>query len=198
MPTTTIHLAGQVVGCTELSAAAAHCKFWVVADQRLWRRIEGADEGTSHSDEPGDGGMIVFQHPVDVAYEALEDRSLPEPSQREWPRVEVEVRFRDAAGRSDLAGYGVVRVPPRPGVHELSCRIWRPKGTIGDRIAAFFIGGNPHLKSDALRYGLTDENDHGAQRLMRAVGRQRITSVPSGVVHMSIGVIMRTQIDPDE
>jgi len=63
---------------------------------------------------------------------------------------------------------------------------------------SFFLGGAPALKDDALRYGLTDENENGAPRLMRAVGRTRLTSVPSGVVYVKMNVTLRTVADAED
>ena len=63
---------------------------------------------------------------------------------------------------------------------------------------SFFLGGAPALKDDALRYGLTDENESGAPRLMRAVGRTRLTSVPSGVVYVKLNVTLRTVADTED
>lgn len=187
---TTLFLAGEVVGCSGLAAGSANCQWKLVTDGKAWKRKKGLDEGTSHNDEPAEGGMCIFQHPIDACYEAVGDIS-----EHEWPRFEVEVRWRDVHGRSDLAGYGIVHMPSRPGVHELSAQLWRPQGSFSDRFTAFFLGGNPRLKDNALRYGLTDENEGGAPRLMRAVGRQRMTSQPSGVVHLTMNVTIRREIE---
>ena len=149
----------------------------------------GAASGMSQSDEPAeDSGMFVFQHPVDVCYETRGE----DISSVAMPRLEIELRWRDDLGRSDVGGYAVVHVPSAPGAYELSCRVWRPRGSIGDRIAAFFVGGNPGVKDPKLRYGFEDEastgDGPGATRLMRAIGRRRLATVPAGEVHLRLNV----------
>ena len=79
-----------------------------------------------------------------------------------WPRVELEVRNRDSHDRSDLVGYGVLSVPLVPGQHQMLCHIWRPRGSLGERIVAFFMGGRSSLKSSALVAGIMDASDTGA------------------------------------
>ena len=183
---TTLFFAGEIVGCTNLNASGAQCKYWLVTGSTPWKRVAGRAEGTSHADAPAEGeNMMVFQHPISVCYEA---NGLA--TDHDWPRLEVEVRWLDDSGRSDLAGYGVCPMPKRPGVHELECRVWRPKGKFN--LSQFFLGGAPALKDNALRYGLTDENETGALRLMRGVGRSRLKSVPSGIVHIRMNVTTRT------
>ena len=132
-----LYVVGEVVGLTGITAPAAHCKWWVVA-AKPWQHVSGDDKGASQCDTPAEGEhMFVFQHPIDVCYEmgaeTLDNTAMP--------RIEVEVRWRDEYGRSDLGGYAVVHVPATPGTHELSVRVWRPRGSMGDRFAAFFIGG---------------------------------------------------------
>ena len=134
--------------------------------------------------------MFVFQHPVDVSYEA----SGEDPTAIGMPRIEVEVRHLDGYGRSDLGGYAVIHVPATPGMHEISCRVWRPRGSFLDRFAAFFIGGAPQLKDPSLRYGLEDDGGSGelGSRLMRSVGRQRLGTAPGGEVHLRLNVCRRS------
>ena len=132
---TQLFVVGEVVGLTGVDAssvvAGAHCKFWVVAPSK-WRRVAGDDFGSSQCDSPGeDGGMFVFQHPVDVSYETGSD----DLSTIGMPRIELEVRWLDAVGRSDLGGYAVAHVPATLGVHEMSVRVWRPRGSLLDRFA---------------------------------------------------------------
>ena len=166
--------------------------YWLIPGNGPWKRIAGHTEGTSHCDAPAEGErMIVFQQPFSACYEAP-----GRAHEHEWPRLEIEVRCHDSHGRADLAGYGVCSVPSRPGVHEVECRIWRPKSSFN--AMSFFLGGAPALKDDALRYGLTDENENGAPRLMRAVGRTRLTSVPSGLVYVKMNVTLRTVAEADD
>ena len=132
--------------------------------------------------------MFVFQQPVSVCLET----NGSDPTEKDWPRIELEVRWIDGHGRGDLGGYGCVHIPMSPGTHELSCHVWRPRGTALDRFAAFFVGGNPQLQNTELRFGVKEEAEGvsggSITRLVRGYGRQRLSSEPSGVVHLRIGV----------
>jgi B9 domain-containing protein 2 len=187
-----LFLAGNVAGCTltGLPASIAHCK-WRLASGEHWQCLAGAEGGTSHSDSPAEGGsLFVFNHPLEVCYEA-KGEGLDE---RAWPHIEVEIRFSDEHGRSDLGGYAVVHVPNAPGMHEISCRVWRPKGGLVQRIAAFFVGGSPQLKENSLVYGIAADSESGnaaTSRLAREAGRPRVTTVSAGVVHLTLGVCLK-------
>ena len=131
--------------------------------------------------------MFVFQHPVDVSYETGSD----DLSTIGMPRIELEVRWLDAVGRSDLGGYAVAHVPATLGVHEMSVRVWRPRGSLLDRFATFFIGGAPQLKDPQLRYGFEHEGGGVSgigMRLLRSVGRQQMSTAPCGELHLRLSV----------
>ena len=102
------------------------------------------------------------------------------------------MRSRDQYQRSDIGGYAVVHVPNAPGMHELTSSIWRPRSSILQSAAAFFYGGLPQLKDASLIYGISEGADSGkTQRLERGAGRQRLNTVPSGKVHLNLGVCLR-------
>ena len=106
-----------------------------------------------------------------------------------WPRLEIEVFWRDAHGRSDFAGYAVAPVPTTQGTHAVTCPVWRPRGSKKDRLAAFFVGGYPRLKNEELVYGIADKED--ATRLSRSMGKMRVASEGVGTVHLSLSVCAR-------
>ena len=183
-----LYVVGELVGLTGVSdsaAAGAHCKWSVVASNH-WEHVSGADSGASQGDSPAEGNsMFVFQHPIDVCYETSAD----DATVAGMPHIEIEVRWLDSYGRSDLGGYAVVHVPAAPGMHELSCRVWRPKGSMGDRIASFFVGGNPQLRDAKMRYGREQPGDGDiGTRLTRSAGGQRMSTTPSGEVHLRLSV----------
>ena len=64
--------------------------------------------------------MAVWAHPLDMHYSIKGIDG--------WPRLYVEVWGIDSLGRYEIAGYGCCIVPTSPGLHELSCRTWRPHG----------------------------------------------------------------------
>lgn len=185
-----VYVAGQMVGATELSASGALCR-WRISASSPWEVIAGSTAGTSQSDMPAeDSSMYVFAHPIDVCFEA----DISDPTDHEWPHIELELRAIDSDGRADLGGYATVHVPTNPGSHKLACRVWRPRGSRMDRIAAWFVGGRPQLKDDSLVYGMTDVVDDGAggptiSRHARTVGQQRLTSEPGALVHLHLEVM---------
>jgi hypothetical protein len=183
-----LFVVGEVVGLTGLSGVpGASVKWWCVSPQ--WLHVAGAASGVSQCDSPAEGSsMYVVQHPIDVCLET----SGEDPAAVAMPRIEIEVRLLDEYGRSDLGGYAVVHVPAAPGMHEISCRAWRPSGSKADRFAAFFVGGAPQLKDAQLRYGIEEDDGDGEgehhSQLMRSVGRQRLSSIPGGEVHLRLNV----------
>ena len=149
-----VSIVGQIVGGTELgdgASGSAHCNWRLVA-QPGWKHLFGEVAGASQSDMPDtsqsdmpESTMYVWCHPLDACFECENVRA-----QEAWPRLELEVRWRDIYDRSDLEGYGVMSVPPLPGVHQLVCRLWRPRGSMGERFVAYVMGGRPHLKNNGL------------------------------------------------
>jgi len=138
--------------------------------------------------------MFVWQHPVDAQFECDAAQA-----QDAWPRLELEVRWRDGFDRSDIAGYGVVTVPPSPGVHKLVCRLWQPcGGSFGEQFRAFFLGGRPALKNESLIFGIAEEMENGGTQLARAAGHHRLTTQPAGTVHISLAVVMQRREKPAE
>ena len=99
-------------------------------------------QGHTQLDFPADAEEAVWAHPVDVHY-AVSDRV------QGWPKFQLQVYQEDAYGRNELVGYGFVHVPSAPGVHEVQCSCWRPMSREwAHEVEAFFVGGNPQLKSE--------------------------------------------------
>ena len=145
---------GQLQGATGLAASSAHC-MWRITHGKTWTLERGEGSGSSQTATTNENGAIVWSHPIGAVLVGTDTG---------WPRLELEVRSRDEFDRSDLAGYAVVHVPATPGVHELRCPIWKPKGTLSDRIAAAFIGGGASLKDSAVVFGTLAENGKGLER----------------------------------
>jgi hypothetical protein len=72
--------------------------------------------------------MAVWAHPLDVHYSIKGIDG--------WPRLYVEVWGIDGLGRYEIAGYGCCIVPTSPGLHELTCRTWRPHGSMREQISS--------------------------------------------------------------
>ena len=196
-----VSIVGQIVGGTELgdgASGSAHCNWRLVA-QPGWKHLFGEVAGASQSDMPDtsqsdmpESTMYVWCHPLDACFECENVRA-----QEAWPRLELEVRWRDIYDRSDLEGYGVVSVPPLPGVHQLVCRLWRPRGSMRERFVAYVMGGRPHLKNNGLVFGVAEEMDNGGKQLARAVGERRLLTEPAGTVHISLAVCVQRKLKPD-
>lgn len=74
-------------------------------------------------------------------------------------------------------GYGVVRVPPSPGVHALEIPTWRPLGSATQELAAWFLGGVPHLTDPSL--------------LLDPTERHRIGTVSSALLSLELQVLVK-------
>ena len=79
--------------------------------------------------------MAVWAHPLDVHYSIKGIDG--------WPRLYVEVWGIDGLGRYEIAGYGCCIVPTTPGLHELTCRTWRPHGSMREQISSAFPPPSP-------------------------------------------------------
>lgn len=186
-----VSVVGQLVGGTGIDFSmpergAAHC-LWRLVTEPGWKHISGALAGASQSDHPAEEAkMYVWQHPIDSMFEC--DGAA---AQGGWPRLELEVRWRDSFDRSDLAGYGVIAVPSALGNHQLQCQLWRPRASLGESFTQFFLGGRPQLKTNSLVYGITEETENGITQLARATGDHRLVTDPAGMVHVSLAVSVR-------
>ena len=85
-------------------------------------------------------------------------------------------------------------MPSAPGVHCVAAHVWRPRGSLFDRVAAFFIGGYPALKERKLIFGILSE---GGGSLMRGMGRERLVTAGGGTVHLSLSVLTQ-ELPPAE
>ena len=138
-----VYVNGQVLGATGFPSgnSGLHCE-WQLVSGTNWQKIQGLDKGHTQLDFPADAEEAVWAHPVDVHY-AVSDRV------QGWPKFQLQVFQEDAYGRNELVGYGFVHVPSAPGVHEVQCSCWRPMSREwAHEVEAFFVGGNPQLKSE--------------------------------------------------
>ncbi|VDL74138.1 unnamed protein product [Nippostrongylus brasiliensis] len=98
-----------------------------------WRVVEGAVEGQTQTDLPSVYEEAYFAHPIDL--------HLATKTIQGWPRIQLQVWHHDVYGRQELMGYGSLFIPSAPGEHELTCHIWRPKGSAREEVMQRFIGG---------------------------------------------------------
>ena len=134
-------------------------------------RRGGLAQGQTQLDFPADAQEAVWAPPIDVHY-SVEQRV------QGWPRFQLQVFQEDRHGRNELVGYGFVHVPSAPGVHEVQCSCWRPVSPEwNDEVQAFFVGGNPQLKSDDL---ISKHND-----------RYKLRTRSSGTVSFKLNVMLK-------
>ena len=184
-----LFVVGEIIGLTGAPSEGASCNWELVAPPKI-QHVAGETSGASQSDVPHEGeSMCIFQHPFDVHYETEAD----DLSRVGTPHFEIEVRARDAGGKSDFGGYAIAHVPMAPGVHDISCCVWKPRGSKGERIVASFVGGAPKLKDNALRYGIEEEGTGEiGTRLTRSKGSQRMCTAPGGEVHLRLSVCFKS------
>jgi hypothetical protein len=86
-------------------------------------------------------GVAVWNSPLDVtfAFSGVDG----------WPLLLITVMETDAHDRQDLGGYGLVRLPTSPGSHIRRVPIVRPRGSWGDAVTSFFVGGRPRYRDAA-------------------------------------------------
>lgn len=94
-----------------------------------------------------------------------------------WPKIHIQIYHLDWVGRIQLFGYGYLNIPTTPGFFELECFIWRPIGSLKERITQYFLGGSPQLKYPDLVYSVNE--------------RYKLRTETMGVVKFEIGVILR-------
>lgn len=134
-----------------------------------FRVLQGSSRGKTHSDYPNDDEAAVWAHPVDVHY-AL--RGIDG-----WPRLKLEVWGVDSFGRCEIAGYGMCIIPTSPGMHELTCPLWRPCGTLRERLSTFFLGGAPTLRHTEV--------------VSSSVDRFRLHTEATGEVYCKLAVVTK-------
>lgn len=130
-----------------------------------------AAQGHTQLDFPVDPEEAVWAHPVEVHY-AVEDRV------QGWPKFQVQVFQEDQYGRDELVGYGFVHIPSAPGLHEVQCSCWRPMSPDWNHeVQAFFVGGNPQLKSPDL--------------IAENIDRYKLRTRSSGRVNFKLQVMLK-------
>eukprot|EP01112_Ceratiomyxa_fruticulosa_P004770 TRINITY_DN1530_c0_g1_i4.p1 TRINITY_DN1530_c0_g1~~TRINITY_DN1530_c0_g1_i4.p1 ORF type:complete len:178 (+),score=18.37 TRINITY_DN1530_c0_g1_i4:402-935(+) len=136
-----IHIIGQILGGSGFPSLDLFCK-WSVVTGSNWQLLEGLVEGQTQVDNPLEGKMAVWSHPIDLHYTT---RSISG-----WPKLKVQVWHQDRYGRNELYGYGFCNVPTSAGIFSVDCVTWRPKGSVMEEVSSFFLGGTTQLANDDL------------------------------------------------
>lgn len=163
-----VHIIGQLAGGSGFTNTSLFCK-WALQLGGGWRVVEGLSEGQTQADQPESGERVTWCHPIDLH---LSTRGI-----QGWPRLLLQVYRQDDFGRVDLCGYGIIHIPTRPGHHTLTCPTWRPTGTLTEELRRAFLGGGPQLLSTEFMHS--------------ALERYRLHTIPSGSVHLELGILLR-------
>ncbi|WKY08057.1 hypothetical protein Q1695_007507 [Nippostrongylus brasiliensis] len=155
-----VYISGQIESADGFGDNRVCCR-WTLQTGGGWRVVEGAVEGQTQTDLPSVYEEAYFAHPIDL--------HLATKTIQGWPRIQLQVWHHDVYGRQELTGYGSLFIPSAPGEHELTCHIWRPKGSAREEVMQRFIGG-----------GLQD-----------ATERLRISTVAMGRVRLRLSIITR-------
>ncbi|CAJ0580468.1 unnamed protein product, partial [Mesorhabditis spiculigera] len=127
-----VFVSGQIYSASGF-ADPKLCVAWRLQLGGGWRVVEGPSEGQTQVDIAKAFSKNYFSYPMDIH---LATRTL-----QDWPRLNFEVWHHDQYGRQEIYGYGSVFLPNLPGMHEVSCNFWRPKGSLRDELKQKFIGG---------------------------------------------------------
>jgi len=133
-----LHIIGQLVGAKDYPAASLFCRWSAVAGG-AWERLQGEATGQTQVDNPNDGEMAKWAHPIDLHYATKGIQG--------WPKLHFQVWHQDGYGRSELYGYGFCHVPTSPGEHRIECVTWRPTGNLAEQARSYFVGGGAQVLS---------------------------------------------------
>lgn len=92
-----VHIIGQILGGSGFPESSLFCK-WKVAMGGGWNIIEGDQEGQTQVDEPTDGSMAYWCHPIDIhmSTKGLQGKKIKEKQRSKlkifilgWPKFHV-------------------------------------------------------------------------------------------------------------
>eukprot|EP00392_Amoebophrya_sp_AT5.2_P003449 g3454.t1 len=121
-----LYVSGEVEcgGVCATDMSQMYCSFRFRFIKSNWWLLNGEEAGDTFVAD-AHNGMCVWNHPFQAHF-AYHKHSQA-LSLEGWPRLELTVRGQDGDGRNQLAGYGQILIPTRPGCHELIVQCWRPK-----------------------------------------------------------------------
>ncbi|NXN95661.1 B9D2 protein, partial [Rhinopomastus cyanomelas] len=143
---------------------------WGTPAGGAWTLLSGLDGGQTQVDDPQADDVAYWCHPLDI--------HLATKGLQGWPRLQLQVWAQDSLGRCQLLGYGFCQVPATPGLHEVPCVTWLPRGgSWRQRLGQRFVGGGPQLCAPEAAAGASE--------------RFRLRTESSGIVHLQLGVLLR-------
>ncbi|GBG28138.1 B9 domain-containing protein 2 [Hondaea fermentalgiana] len=158
-------------GATDFEKTNLFGKFSFVTGNEKWTQLDGTFAGQTQLSEAEafQPDLVAWNHPLDMHFATT--------TLDGWPKFCIEVWHEDRYGRNELAGYGVTYVPTSPGEHELECVIWKPQGSLSERIFNYFFDTTSHLDHTDVAYTTGDRFD--------------LITESVGSVHLRIEVLQR-------
>lgn len=155
-----LFILGQLIGAKDFIEKSLFCKWKLVAGKFFlkivriffykflitdlgsgWKFLEGITEAQTQIDTSSNLGFACWSHPIDI--------HLATKGIQGWPKLVLEVWHRDQLDRCSLISYGVVNIPSQPGYSKLTCKTWRPIGSIVDRLVNLFSGETLQLADES-------------------------------------------------
>ncbi|VDP08042.1 unnamed protein product [Heligmosomoides polygyrus] len=171
-----VYVSGQIESADGFGDNRLCCR-WTL------QTVEGAVEGQTQTDLPSVYEEAYLAHPIDL--------HLATKTIQGWPRMHLQVWHHDIYGRQELVGYGSLFLPSSPGEHELTCHIWRPKGSARDEIMQLFVGGGLQVSHYGSEHFEALIGVSSLAVLEDAAERMRVSTVAMGRVRLRLYVITR-------
>jgi hypothetical protein len=151
-----VHFIGELESADGFGGANVFAKWRIDAHGPHWRVVDGATAGRTWLAERRGDEAATWNEPIGCSFSTSHVSG--------WPSLLIQVYTVDSFDRVDLGGYGVVRLPLSPGLHQRRVVISRPRGSLLSYVASLFIGGYPRythpevLYSSAPRFGHRTES----------------------------------------
>lgn len=151
-------------------------------------KVPSAGSGGANA-EKVQGPIAHFAYLVQMEMVRRGNGHAPVSGGDELPQFFFAVKSVDSWGRHHIEGYTHFTLPPRPGTYDLRLRTWKPKGTIQEKMADFFIGGALQLQDAA--YASIPFSHRGP--FLNKYGFQ---TESSGTVRVRVNWVRQTDYDP--
>mmetsp|Transcript_17717 Transcript_17717/g.34879 ORF Transcript_17717/g.34879 Transcript_17717/m.34879 type:complete len:183 (+) Transcript_17717:123-671(+) len=163
-----VNIVGEILGATDFDKPKLLCKYNFLTGNDKWAKLDGAFNGQTQLSQT-DETLVLWNHPIDLHYATT--------TLSGWPKLVVEVWQEDEYGRNELAGYGVIYVPTSPGEHLMECVIWKPQGSLTERIFNYFLDTTSHLDHKEIVHSSKDRFD--------------LVTESVGSIHIQLEILLR-------
>jgi hypothetical protein len=101
-----VHFLGDIQYGLGFQGCSVSCQ-WTVEWGDNWSFLEGSFDGQSQYSILDEGGVGIWNHPIDLHFASA--------NMKGWPRIKVRIWELDKYGRTVLAAYGFSHLPSQPG-----------------------------------------------------------------------------------